>query len=652
MKKKSIFRVLPVINILIVLTVVLAGVSYFFDIRLFAVEMIVAVAVCGYAVMKMLSLQKDIYNYFTQVSKSLEENGSASLAEFVMPIMITKDTGEIVWYNENFRTSVLKGKDIYGEEQNVIFSEGALKQLEDEKHADVDYNDRKYVVFEYRTNVEGIKQKIYFFYDETGLIKISEKYKKTRPCVMYIQADNLDIMLKDALESEKATVIGAIEREIETLVNFSDGFFQKISSDKYVLIIEKSGFDRIIEDKFSVLRTVRALDFGNRGNVSLSIGVGRDGESIGECVELASQALDMAQGRGGDQAVIKTKDGFEFYGGVTQAAQRNSRVRTRVVAATLNKLIESSDNVLIMGHSYSDMDSFGAAFALWRAVTELKKPAKIVVDRKKTLALPLISMVAAGDMGDIMAPPSEAVKLVNKRTLLIIVDTHRASFVESKEVYEKAAATVIIDHHRKTVDYIDNALLFYHDPSASSACEMVSELLQYMGPKLIGKTEAEALLSGIMLDTRNFVLRTGVRTFEASAFLRSRGANPVEVKKLFSGSMDTYKERSAIVAQAEVFKDCAISLCEETGDNIRIASSQAADELLSISDVNASFVLFADADAINISARSLGAVNVQLVMEQLGGGGHQTMAAAQLENETFEGAKNLLLKAITKVKEG
>lgn len=652
MKKKSILRILPVINILILLTLVFAGISYFQNIYLFIVEMVVAVVACAFAVIRMVTLQRDVHNYFTQLTQEIQEIGSDSLDRFVLPLMVTQDGDEIVWYNEAFRNQVLKGEDLNGEEPGFILGDAAQETLKTEKQVTVHYQGRAYSVYEYKTNVHGVAQSLYFFFDATRYEQIAQMYRQSRICVMFIQLDGIDFVLKNALESEKAEIIGAVERQIETMTKGINGFFQKLSNDKYVLILQQQALDGMVQAKFPVLQSVRDLDFGERGTTSLSIGVGVGSDSIAESVNMANAALDMAVSRGGDQAVIKNGDAYTFYGGIKQATQISSRVRTRVVANTLSKLVAGSENVLIMGHRFSDMDSFGAALALCRAAQALKKPVKIVIDTEKTLAKPLVRLATGYDIyKDALLAPEKAAGEMGKRTLLIIVDTHRPSFVESPELYRQAQTVVVIDHHRKTVDSIENALLFYHDPSASSTCEMVAEMLQYMGNNLVGKLEADALLAGIMLDTRNFVLRTGTRTFEASAYLRSRGANPVQVKKLFSDSMETYIARSQIVAHARIHGDCAVAFCQEQGEIARIASSQAADELLTISGVNASFVLYVCGDEINISARSLGVVNVQVIMEQLGGGGHQTMAAAQLEHETPEGAVQRLVQAIEQARE-
>ena len=325
-------------------------------------------------------------------------------------------------------------------------------------------------------------------------------------------------------------------------------------------------------------------------------------------------------------------------------------MRTRVIAATLTNHINSSSNVIIMGHRYSDLDAVGACIGMWSAVVKgLHKTAYILINRQQTLAKSLVASFDKAGFESIIKSEDEALDLLDDHSLLIIVDTHSPNFLESKAIYEKCKRVVVIDHHRMMVNHIDNALVFYHEPSASSASEMVAELVQYLGHDCLSRLESEALLSGIMLDTKNFVLRTGVRTFEAAAYLRSNGADTVEVKRLFSNSIDTYKVKYKLVSEAEIFNYCAIASADEDIPDIRIASAQAADELLGIENVKASFVMYKTGKTTNISARSLGDLNVQVIMEQLGGGGHQTMAACQLENTGIAEAREKLVSIISEL---
>lgn len=385
-------------------------------------------------------------------------------------------------------------------------------------------------------------------------------------------------------------------------------------------------------------------------NVTLSIGIGRTADTIAESEGYAKQALEMAQGRGGDQAAIKTVSGFEFYGGVSKGIERANKVKARIIANQLIQLVESSDRVYIMGHKFSDLDSVGSSVGLACAIRNLGNTAHVVVNSLSSLSTQLIDRLKAGEdqKNTLFMSPEEANETITDNSLLIITDTHNPLMLESQELHAKAKQVVIIDHHRKTVNFIDNSLIFYHEPYASSASEMVTEILNYFGKAgKITALQAEALLSGIMLDTKNFTIKTGVRTFEAAAFLRKLGADTVNVKGLFANTIENYRQKAALVSKADIYKRCAIASTTVYSPDMRLVASQAADELLGIENVDASFVYYKSSnEEIYVSARSLGALNVQLVMEYLGGGGHQTMAAAQLKGISVEEAGRRVKKAI------
>ena len=436
-----------------------------------------------------------------------------------------------------------------------------------------------------------------------------------------------------------------METLLEDWISITSGILRKFGTDHFMVVVEQRHLQKIIEGRFDILDRVRTIQTGDHMSVTLSIGVGQ-GDTLRDSEAMAKQAIEMALGRGGDQAAVKTKNGFDFYGGVSKGVEKRTKVRTRVVASALQELITGSDNVLVMGHRFSDLDCLGSAVALAAAARNHGRPAYVVTQRSKTLARELIERYEEAGRGDIFIEPDEAMPLLTRRSLVIITDTHNPKMLEWNPLYENAQTVVVIDHHRKMVDYIDNAVIFYHEPYSSSASEMVAELVQYLGSGALSRLEAEALLAGIMLDTRSFVMKAGVRTFEAAAYLRKLGADTVEVKRMFSGSMEMYRKKTAIIARAELYKNTAIACDQEGGPEVRIAASQAADELLSIKGVDASFTLFDDNGSINISARSLGDFNVQLVMEAIGGGGHLTMAGALLKDTGMDQAKRRLVQAI------
>ncbi len=582
--------------------------------------------------------------YIKYISSQFDA-GALCATRINIPLLAIKN-GVVSWYNTAFKDNVT-GEDCMGYSPDFILPAELLDGAYN-NGTNLDYNGKSYKFYSYECN-DGTT--LCYFIDRTDAATYKTKFENGRPVAAYITVDNIDELLRGSRDSDAAQISSAIEKRIETWSAELNAICRKVSQDRFILVTDEVGLKYMTDTRFDILDKVKTIDFGEKGKATLSIGVGYSGGSFNNCEEYARQALDMALGRGGDQAAVKDNKDFEFFGGTATTVSKRSKVRTRMVASALTELINSSENVLIMGHRFADFDSFGSCYGLYRTVASQGKPVNIVLNRSKCLCS-LLSDYVCDSFPDenIIVPPEEAMGLITKQTLLIITDTHRPSFLESPKLYEMASTVAVIDHHRKTVDFIDNALIFYHEPYASSACEMVSELIQYMSVK-VGRVEAEALLTGIMLDTRNFILNTGVRTFEASAYLKSCGANTVTVKGMFQNSIDVYRERSSIVAKADVYEECAISSTDEVGDHVRISCAQAADDMLGIENVKASFVAFMSGNVVNISARSLGKINVQLIMEELGGGGHLTMAACQLDGLSMNEALDRLCNAIRHYKQ-
>lgn len=647
MKKHRVLSISGIIYLLAAALLAAVGVMFFRDRNLFYIELAVSGVLVVLAVYRLLHMQHDIRYYLHKISRSMDSADSAALQNLAMPILIAKKDNEIIWYNDSFREHVLLGGDIYGASLQTLLPPEALSSLDTDGRIGFEQKSRHYVVYKSRAyNAERDIQVLYF-HDDTKLWRTAEEYSESRPTVAIIALDNIDELLSNIKDSEKAAITGEIEHLIEDWVARSTGMLRKLDRDHFLFVLEERHLQSYITDRFDILEQVRSKTFGDKKGATLSIGIGRGGKTLRECEEGARQALDMALGRGGDQAAIKTNNNFEFYGGVSKGFERRTKVRTRVIASALRELIQGSDNIFIMGHRFGDLDSFGSSLGIWSVARRYNRASHIVADTSKSLAKPLIARMDKAMQDEAIISGEQAEAILTRKSLLIIVDTHRADFLDYPALYSKCKTVVVIDHHRKTVDHIDNAVIFYHESYSSSASEMVAELIQYIDADAIGRLEAEALLSGIMLDTRNFVLKTGVRTFEAASFLRSKGADPVEVKRLFASSMPSYKTRSAIVAAAELYNGCAISFTEAGEEDVRVVASQAADELLTISGVNASFVMYPRGEGVNISARSLGEVNVQIIMETLGGGGHLTMAAAQLADGTgMEEARARLCEAI------
>lgn len=610
---------------------------------------------CGIAgalilIMMIVSLvySKNSLRHFSKMNTHLETSAAQYMHTLPAPVAIIDDSRDIVWYNQVFAEKISLGSDAYGRSFGD-YVQLDLDSLLTDGFAYCHVNGSVYKVVSEEFKEKDISFSIIHFSDETSYFNLRKRFDEEHPNVVILSIDNYDEIMQNAKESEKALASVETEQLIEKFMSSTNGFIKKISSNTFYAVIENRHLEEKITNKFKILDMARNIKIAGKYPLTFSIGVGQGASSLAESEKIARQCLDMALGRGGDQAVVKTDSGFRFFGGVSKGVEKMSRAKTRIIANAMEDVIRNSNKVYIMGHRFGDLDSVGASCGLAGAIRLLGKEVHIVVDRNKNLASHLIDLVESQSERELFITPSAAVSSVENNDLLIVVDTHNRDFIESRELYDRIKRVIIIDHHRKTVNYIDNAVIFHHEPYASSASEMVTELIQYFSfdtDDNLPSICAEALLSGIMLDTKNFVMRTGVRTFEAAAYLKKQGADTVSVKLLFSNSFDAYKRKTQVVANAKLHKKCAIAVADFKSDDIRVVAPQAADELLSISDVDASFVVYSTGSVTNISARSLGALNVQVVMEELGGGGHQTMAAAQLENTSLQEAVKLLINAI------
>lgn len=582
------------------------------------------------------------------LSHGLTAEENSALNSFPLPVAVFDSADRIVWYNQKFKNDLLSR--LLPQNGSICQFTGGkgLREIREQTVFSTAVGDKEFTVYFSHIDCAGRQSYALIFTEDTELKKTAKAYAQAKPVVAMVATDSADEIYRSYKESEYAEIISDVGRITENWFSEYNCVFRTLSSGRALAVMREAELQKMIAKKFNVMEQVRSYTYhGASVGITLSIGIGR-GETLGDAESEARQALDMALGRGGDQTAMKNPDEtYRFFGGVSKGVEKRTKVRTRVVASAIAELIRGCDNVLVMGHKFSDLDCIGAAVGVCAAASAFGKSAKIVTYEKASLASPLIEYMQAQSDGDLFIHPDIARHSVTEKTLLFVVDTHKADFTEEPEIYEKAPSVVVIDHHRKTVDYIQNAVIFYHEPHASSACEMVTELLQYMQRKpIIGAVQANALLAGIMLDTKEFALRTGVRTFEAAAYLRARGADTVTVKGFFNSSMENKKLRGQVVLNAQSYRNCAVSVADMKHKDIRIISAQAADELLTVSDVSASFVLFQTGDTANISARSMGKVNVQLIMEALGGGGHQTMAAAQLANTDLSEARQMLKKAI------
>lgn len=649
MRKKRFWIIRAIDTVLVLLSTVLLCLLFFTDRTAFLIALPFSAVIIGIAIYHIFKIQDDLNKIIVGMSKTLSDSNDARLITFPIPSVILGNTGEIIWYNNSFKTNVLSSTgDVFGNNIKTVVGKEVL-ELSAGQGITVECCSKYYKCYCTATKNHGQDVYLVYLVDISELEKTRITYEKTRLVVMLPVIDNYDDSIGNTNEGNSARLIGDVQRVLQQTADEANGFIKKLSHDRYIIMIEQQSLDKFIAGRFSVLDKIREIETENGVPITLSIGVAPVETSLLSAEQNARQALDMALGRGGDQAALKTASGYEFFGGFSKGVEKRTKVKTRMVASAMAELISAADNVLVMGHRFSDLDCIGSAVGIAKACESFGKPVNVVLDVYKSLAGDLIERLCAAGKQQLFLHPDMALEQITPKTLLIVVDTHGQNLLESQAVYKKCKQVVVIDHHRKLVNHIDNAVIFYHEPYASSASEMVTELIQYFGEQIkINAVEAEALLAGITLDTRNFVLRTGVRTFEAAAYLRRMGVDTVSVRELFASSMGDYQERTQVVSSAEIYNECAIAVCDENIANLRIIAPQAADELLNISGVRASFVLYEKDDVVYISARSMGAYNMQIMMEELGGGGHHTMAAAQIPDSSISKVKQSLLEIIDK----
>ena len=643
MKRKNGFGFEGVFIAVLAVLAVETAVMFFYNKIIFIISLISLCLIAALFWFLYKGAQRYINSRLIKSVDMMSQSQSAALDGLLCPVALVSWDNRVVWANKAFGSSIMNRQDVLGRDVQSLIGKDAFEKLLNGKSLDIALNDKIFNCF----LMPKKELKVVYFIDQTALKKTATEYKFSRPVAAVLEIDALDDMLKDEKDSKRVQVRGAVQDIIEKWFHGANGIIHTLSNTRFLLLFEERYLKRFEEEKFAILETIRNYEIDGNKYLTVSIGVGHGCKNLSDCEALARKALDMALSRGGDQVAVKSpQEEYKFYGGVKAVTEKGSRVRTRVTGKALKEIIENSSNVLLMGHRFSDLDSLGAAYGMSGIAERLGTTPKIVINREQTMAKSLLKYLTEADKRNLFVNEKQALELIEEDTLLIVLDTHRPTFLESESVYKNVLKTVVIDHHRKATDFIDNALLFYNETTTSSTCEIVTELWQYMGIGNIDSVTAEALMSGIMLDTKNFVLGTGVRTYEAAAYLRKCLAQPVTVKKLFSDSMDVYKNKYEVISSARSFKECAIAVNINDNEFTRIASAQAADELLGVNDVKATFVLFKNNDKINVSARSYGEFNVQLIMESLGGGGHKTMAACTLDTNDFENANELVQNAI------
>ena len=573
------------------------------------------------------------------------------LRELELPYAMLDEEGHVIWTNARFEEIVHKDKG-YRKSITSLFPSITREKLpfeEDEVSFDLTYEDRNYEVRMRKISMKEMAQNsdiiegdgydgclfAFYLFDETALRIALQEVDDQSLSVGMIYLDNYDEALDSVEEVRRSLLTALIDRKVNKYIAALDGICKKIEKDKYMVILRKKSVALLRENKFDLLDDVKTVNIGNEMAVTISIGIGLDGLSYAQNYEFARNAIDLALGRGGDQAVIKTPDNTIYFGGKSQQVEKNTRVKARVKAQALREIISSKDQVLIMGHRLADADSFGAAVGIYRIARILDKKAHIVLNDVSTSIKPMVDLFMdhEDDEENMIIGSQQSLEYAGSGTVLVVVDVNKPSITECPELLRMCKSIVVLDHHRQGTEIIENATLSYVEAYASSTCEMVSEILQYIGESIrISPEEADCMYSGIMIDTNNFMSKTGVRTFEAAAFLRRNGADVTRVRKLFREDAIEYKAKADAVSQAEIYRNAfAISTCSsEDIQSPTIVGAQAANELLNIRGVKASFILTEYQNQIFVSARSIDEINVQIIMERMGGGGHLNTAGCQL----------------------
>ena len=591
--------------------------------------------------------KKEWNKYIENLSLDIDETTKKAIMNLPIPLCILEFDGNISWYNNKFY-DMTESPDLLGENiDNIIKNLNLRKVLNENKemYTDVTYKDREYTVIYNVIKNEQNKQVKYlmmlYWIDKTDYLSLAQKYEEEKNVIMLIQVDGYDEVLKSASEEKRSLISVEIERILFGLENSLQAAVKKTAKDKYIVIANQRSLSKLQENKFTILDTIRNITYSNTLPVTISIGVGREGNSIHENIKWAAGALDLALGRGGDQAIVKTKDKFEFYGGKSKAVEKTTKVKSRLIGHALKEIVSQSNNIYIMGHKYPDLDAMGAAVGIYDICKSLKKETYIVLDQVNESIDEFVSRLNKQEYyKDLFINKEEAIKNCTKDTLVVVVDTHRPSYTECEELLGISKKIAVIDHHRRGVEFIQDTVLSFHEIYVSSTCEMVSDVVQYLEDDVkINKLTAEGLLAGISLDTKFFAFKTGVRTFEAASYLKKAGADTTEVKKLFRTNVEDFKTKAEIISNTHIIDNrICISYSKMKSENINVVIAQAADELLTVKNVEASFVLGEKNGIIFISARSLGKINVHVLMEKLGGGGHMDIAGAQLEGVSIQEA--------------
>lgn len=617
-----------------------------------AIIFLLALSATAYIAIWYIRLSKNMSNYMVEYSMSSENTQNIFSQDLDIPYALMDKKGIIAWRNRAFNGLVQKDrlskKDIHAMFENITPSD--IENISDKADFHGEYQGKKYRIRITRLYIEESFVYTVCLFDETDLVDLRIQKENSKFVVGLMYMDNYDEAMESVEEVRRSLLEALIDRKINQYINGFNGIVKKLEKDKFFFIIKKEDLDSAISVRFDILEDVKTVNIGNEMSITLSIGIGYGSENLARNYELARMAMDMALGRGGDQAVVKTEDDIRYFGGKAQTVEKQTRVKARVKAHAFKELLENKDKVIIMGHKMLDMDAFGAAIGIWRIATHLNKKAYILRSDVNPSVRPMIEKFKAPEYPeDLFMSEEKALNSLTNDSLVVVVDVNRPSITEGPSLLKKAKNIVVLDHHRQSSEIITNATLSYVETFASSACEMVSEIVQYISDDIKLKTlEADAMYAGIVIDTQNFNVQTGVRTFEAAAFLKRSGADVTRVRKMFREDAADYLAKAEAIHNAEIYENYyAISECDSANTaSPTLVCAQAANDLLNIKGIKASFVLTLYNDVIYISARSMDEVNVQTIMEKLGGGGHRSVAGAQIKEGSIEDAKNLVKKVL------
>jgi c-di-AMP phosphodiesterase-like protein len=600
--------------------------------------------------------KKELNQYLIEFTNTIDGMSRQALLNVPIPLVIISDTGVVYWYNSKFK-EIMRSKKGHKENIKEYFPSFPLAELlenGDSSSFDLQSDNRNYNVMYNKVEGSGEESTVYLLYllDNTRFQSLKEVYMAEKSIVALVEIDNFDEMYKTMDMVSRASLMAGIEKQLDVFAQRMNGYTIKYLDDRFIIMFESRFLENLETKKFDILEEIKEIRTEKDEFFTLSFGVGTGGKTLNQQFDYAKGALSIALGRGGDQAVIKSSGKVKYYGGRSKAVEKRTKVKARMISNAIRQIFSQSSNVIITGHKTGDMDSLGAALGIYAIAKGMGKKAYIVLNELNAALTNIHEKMTleGGEYTSIIINNEEALKLIDEDTVAVVVDTHKPSYCEAGEILESFEKIMVIDHHRRGEEYIEDPILDYVEPYASSTCELIAELFQYMDDKIhLTKLEANAMLSGIIMDTNAFTFKTGVRTFEAASYLRRAGADTIESKRLLSDDIDTWKKKSEVIERAEIIDEIiAISMIDEIFPTGLIIASQSAADLLSVKGVIVSFVLVRRENHIHVSARSVGDVNVQIIMEQLGGGGHLEIAGAQIETQDMNYAKELLLKEIEK----